>query len=101
MKSYKKLRYLISVFVIINLFALNSSCGSTAKYGNGVKEAEKVQEQQEKRAMKEYDIAVKEHRKHQSEYAKQLMKDMKKSQKENNKVRERSFWDRLFGRKCK
>jgi Flp pilus assembly protein TadB len=93
-------KYTLAIIIIALTMAVNPSCKSTEKVSKEVKEAEKIQEAQNKEAQKEYEKAVKEHRKKQSDYAKELMKRMKKQQKKNNIVRKRSWWDRIFKRNC-
>jgi len=100
MKSTIRPKYFIVVIAIASIFVINPSCKPTEGVSREVKDAEKVQDQQEKEAMKEYEAAVKKHRDQQSDYAKQLSKDMKKQRKNNNKVRKRSLWDRLFRNNC-
>lgn len=93
-------KYILAIFIIALTMVVNPSCKSTEKVSKEVKEAEKIQEVQEKEARKKDEKAVKEHRKKQSDYAKELMKRMKKQQKKNNIVRKRSLWDRIFRRNC-
>ena len=100
MISANKIKYLFRVIVIAFLLAASPSCKTTEKLSPEVKEAEKALEDEEKQMKKEYEAAVKTHRDQQSDYAKKLMKDMKKQRKKNNKIRERSIWDRIFRRNC-
>ncbi|PLX02303.1 MAG: hypothetical protein C0595_11375 [Marinilabiliales bacterium] len=100
MKLIPKSKNIIAIIIFATLLATNPSCKSTEKVSKEVKEAEKIQETQDKEAQKEYELAVKEHRKKQSDYAKQLMKRMKKQQRNNNIVRKRSLWDQIFRRNC-
>jgi len=79
---------------------LAQSCKTNEKVSKDVRQAGKIQEEQNKESQKEYENAVKEHRKKQSDYAKQLMKGMKKQQRKNNLVRKRSLWDQIFRRNC-
>lgn len=100
MKSAVRPKYFIAVIAIATLLVINPSCKPTERVSREVKEAEDIQDQQEKEAIKEYDASVKKHRNQQSDYAKQLAKDMKKQRKRNNQVRKRSLWDRIFRNNC-
>ncbi|PLX14870.1 MAG: hypothetical protein C0598_00330 [Marinilabiliales bacterium] len=95
-----KPKNIIAIILLAIFLAINPSCKTKEKVSKEVREAEKIQEEQDKQAQKEYEQAVKEHRKKQSDYAKSLMKDMKKRQKKNNLVRKRSLWDQIFRRNC-
>ena len=100
MTSTRILKKTIGIIIFAIILSSSPSCVTGEKVSQEVKEAEKVQQQQEKEAKAEYEEAVKKHRKEQSNYAKHLMKDMKKQQKKNNLSRKRSLWDRLFNRNC-
>ncbi len=100
MKSINRPKLFIVAFVMTAFLSVHPSCRTSEGVSKEVRDAEKVQEQQEKEAQKEYEAAVKKHRNQQSDYAKKLMKDMKKQQKKNNKTRKRSIWDQLFRRNC-
>jgi flagellar biosynthesis component FlhA len=90
----------LPILFIAVLLAITPSCKTKEAVSKEVKQAEKIQDEQNKEAHKEYENAVKEHQKKQSDYAKQLMKDMKRKQKKNNLVRKRSLWDQIFRRNC-
>lgn len=100
MKSINRPKLFIAVFVMAAFLLLSPSCRTSGGVSKEVRNAEQVQEQQEKETQKEYEAAVKKHRDQQSDYAKKLMKDMKKQQQNNNKIRKRSIWDQLFRRNC-
>jgi len=100
MKSINRPKLFIAVFIMAAFLSTSPACKTSEGVSKEVRDAGKVQEQQEKEAQKEYEAAVKKHRDQQSDYAKKLMKDMKKQQKKNNKIRKRSIWDQLFRRNC-
>lgn len=77
------------------------SCNSSKRVSKQVREAESMQEDLEKETLKEYEVALKKHNDQQSDYSKQLIKDMKKRERQNNRIRKRTFWDRIFNRSCK
>ena len=82
------------------MILLFNSCKSSEKVSKEVKDAEKLELQQDKEANKEYEAAVKHHQKIQSKQSKKIIKDMKKSAAKTNKFQQRSLWDRLFNNKC-
>ena len=78
-----------------------SGCRTSEVSREQVQELEKVDNQSDKAYQKEYEAAVKKHHKMQSDRTKEMTKQRKQQQKQYNRNQERSFWDRLFGRKCK
>jgi hypoxanthine phosphoribosyltransferase len=60
----------------------------------------KMQNKENVELRKEYDKAIKAHWKNQQDNTKQMMKDAKKQQRRNNRIHQRSFWERLFGNNC-
>jgi len=89
--------FLLLLVVSITLSACRSSKVSKEK----VQELETVDNQSEKAYQKEYEAAVKKHHKMQSDRTKEMTKQRKQQQKQYNRNQERSFWDRLFKKKCK
>jgi len=88
------------IFLIVMSMAV-AGCRTSEVSKEQVQELEKVDNQSEKAYQKEYEKAVKKHQKMQSDNTKAMMKQRKQQQKQYNKSQERSFWDRLFKKKCK
>ena len=60
----------------------------------------KLKSREKKKNIAEYEAAVKAHRKNQTESTQKMMKEAKKQQRKNNRIHQRSLWDRLFGNSC-
>jgi len=60
----------------------------------------KFESREKKKNIAEYEAAVKAHRKNQTKATQKMMKEAKKQQHKNNRIHQRSFWDRLFGNSC-
>jgi oligoendopeptidase F len=60
----------------------------------------RMQNKEDAELRKEYDKAVRAHWKNQQDNTKQMMKSAKKQQRRNNRIHQRSLWERLFGNKC-
>lgn len=94
------LKYLVSFFVLIFLISINSSGCRTSEVSKEQVKMEKATNKEQEAYQKEYEDAVKNHRKMQSDRTKEMMKQSKTQQKQYNKAQQRSFWDRLFRKKC-
>jgi Na+-translocating ferredoxin:NAD+ oxidoreductase RnfG subunit len=95
-----KNRKILSAILIAILFTLicsNYSCRGS----KGTRRAYKVQKEAVKANNKEHDEILKTHYERQSVETKQMMKEMQKENKKIKKNKKRSFWDRLFNRKCR
>ncbi len=59
-----------------------------------------MEKKEDEKARKEYDKAVKAHWKNQADNTRKMMKESKKQQRKNNRIHQRSLWERLFGNSC-
>ena len=90
------------IFLLLLGIAISfSGCRTSEVSREQIQELEKVDNQSEKAYKKEYEAAVKKHHKMQSDRTKEMTKQRKQQQKQYNRNQERSFWDRLFKKKCK
>ncbi len=98
-----------NIFVIVllcYLFLGLTSCRTAEPLENKTKltKEEKavisMKKKEDKKVRKEYDKAVKEHWKGQAANTRAMMKDTKRQQRKNNRMHQRSLWERLFGNNC-
>lgn len=94
------LKYLVFFFMLIFLISITSLGCRTSEVSKEQVKMEKATNKEQEAYQKEYEAAVKKHHKMQSDQTREMMKQSKRSQKKYNKDKERSFWDRLFRKKC-
>jgi len=99
--SFSRKFFNLLFLLILTVSIAFSGCRTSEVSKEQVQELEKVDNQLQKAYRKEYEDGLKRHREMQSDYTKEMMKQRKKQEKQYNKNQERSFWDRLFKKKCK
>jgi len=100
MSFLRKLFNLIILLLVV-VSVISTGCRTNKVSKKKVQELETVDNQGQKAYQKEYKDAVKKHQKMQSANTREMTKQRKKQQKQYNNSQERSFWDRLFKKKCK
>jgi len=101
-----KNRTILYVFVLGSLGIYLSSCkiGEPLENKTRLTKEEKMviklKNRERKKSMAEYEAAVRAHRKNQTEATQKMMKEAKKQQRKNNRIHQRSLWERLFGNSC-
>lgn len=93
-------KYIASVFMLFFLTSVVLSGCRTSEVSKEQVKVEKATNKEQEAYQKEYNDAVKKHHKMQSDRTKDMVKSSKKQHKQYNKAKERSFWDRLFRKKC-
>ncbi len=99
-------KYFILPTLLCTLVLMVSACKTAAPLQNKTKLTKeektviKLKDKEKKKNMAEYEAAVRAHRKNQTEATQKMMKEAKKQQRKNNRIHQRSLWDRLFGNSC-
>jgi len=107
MSRYPAVRFFVYVVMFGLIIVTAYSCKTAAPLENKTKLTTeekaviRMKNKEEKQAEKEYEEAVKKHRKSQAKSTQLMMKEAKKQQRKNNKIHQRSLWDRLFRKKCR
>ena len=99
--SFSRKLFSLIILLLIAVSIASTGCRTNKVSKEKVQELETVDNQSQKAYQKEYEAAVKKHHKIQSDNTKEMTKQRKKQQSQYNKNHERSFWDRLFKKKCK
>jgi len=99
-------KLVLLIFMSTLLITGLDSCQTTEPLENKTKltKEEKtiiaMEKKEDEKARKEYDKAVKAHWKNQADNTRAMMKDAKRQQRRNNRIHQRSLWERLFGNSC-
>jgi len=97
---------ILFIFVLGSLGVYLSSCKAGEPLENKTRLTKeekmviKLKNREKKRSMAEYEAAVRAHQKNQTKATQKMMKEAKKQQRKNNRIHQRSLWERLFGNSC-